>query len=415
MPLAVNDLVMFSPGIPAGGTNALFARVAQYWNAVTGGIPTVIDYPDGATATYLNDRGVEFILREYKGGRVQHFSRNETLLISLLPARSLGHRLLPHLDTKLLLWSTHPQDAFKWIPTFQAARTWSTRAQRKYASWIHPRYHRTLRAVFETAIEAGGLIAMDEETQSAIVEQFGLACVPTVIPIFTARPELNRQPSRGEMTRLCWVGRLTDFKLQPVLSVLAEVARLSRAGRAIRFDIVGDGAEYGQVADAVKAAGISSIRMHGSIPLSELEKFLAENVDIFIGHGTAILEAAKLGIPSLLLDGFYFPSDAGSVRVKWLYEQDTPGIGRMLSKPSQFRGISLRVALENARDLEMHGWRCKEHWLRFHDPVRGVEALASQLSTTTLTYRTLNSAGMQDFDWLGKLAIGVKRRLTRNK
>jgi len=256
---------------------------------------------------------------------------------------------------------------------------------------------------------------MDEETQSAIVEQFGLACVPTVIPLFTARPELNRRPSRGEMTRLCWVGRLADFKLQPVLSVLAEVARLSRAGRAMRFDIVGDGAEYGQVADALKATGISSIRMHGSIRLCELEKFLAENVDIFIGHGMAILEAAKLGIPSLLLDGFYFPSDADSVRVKWLYEQDTPGVGRILSKPSQFRGISLRVALENAQDLEMHGCRCKEHWLRFHDPVRGVEALASQLSTTTLTYRTLNSAGMQDFDWLGRLAIGVKRRLTRNK
>ena len=155
--------------------------------------------------------------------------------------------------------------------------------------------------------------------------------------------------------------------------------------------------------------------MHGSIRLSELEKFLAENVDIFIGHGTAILEAAKLGIPSLLLDGFYSPSDAGSVRVKWLYEQDTPGVGRVLSKPSQFSGISLRVALESAQDLEMHGWRCKEHWLRFHDPVRGVETLASQLSTTTLTYRTLNSAGMQDFDWLGRLAIRVKRRLTRNK
>jgi len=62
----------------------------------------------------------------------------------------------------------------------------------------------------------------------------------------------------------------------------------------------------------------------------------------------------------------------------------------------------------------MHGWRCKEHWLRFHDQSVS-RGLASQLSTTTLTYRTLNSAGMQDFDWLGRLAIGVKRRLTRNK
>jgi hypothetical protein len=415
MPSAVNDLVMFSPARSAGGTASLFARVAQYWSAVTGKIPTIIDYPDGATATYLNDHGVEFTLREHEGGQVQHFSRNETLLIHLLSARSLGHKLLPHPDTKLLLWSTHPQDAFKWIPTFQAARTWSTRSQRKYASWVHPRYHRTLRAVFETAISAGGLIAMDEETQSAIVEQFDLACVPTVIPIFTARPELNRHPSSGDMTRLCWVGRLTDFKLQPVLTVLAEVARLSRAGRAIRFDIVGDGAEYGQVADAVSATGIRSIHMHGTIRPSELEKFLAESVDVFIGHGTAILEAAKLGIPCLLLDGFYFPSDAGLVRVKWLYEQDTPGVGRILSNPSQFRGISLRDALENAQDLEMHGWRCKEHWLRFHDPVRGVEALTSQLSKTTLTYRDLNSAGMQDFDWLGRLAIGVKRRLTRKK
>jgi len=393
----------------------LFARVAQYWSAVTGQIPTVIDYPDGVAATYLNDRGVDFMLREHERGRVQHFSRNETLLISLLPARSFGYQLLPHPDTKLLLWSTHPQDAFKWLPTFQAARTWSTRAQRKYAMWIHPGYHKTLRTVFETAINAGGLVAMDEETQSAIVEQFGLARVPTVIPIFTARPELNRQPSSEEMTRLCWVGRLTDFKLQPVLAVVAEVARLSRAGRGVRFDIVGDGAEYGQVADAVRAAGISSIRMHGSIRPSELERFLAENVDVFIGHGTAILEAAKLGIPSLLLDWFYFPSNAGLLRVKWLYEQDTPGVGRMLSNPSQFRGVSLRDALDNAQDLEMHGRRCKAHWLRFHDPVRGVEALASQLSTTTLTYSNLTSAGMQDFDWLGRLAIGVKRRLTRGK
>ena len=50
-----------------------------------------------------------------------------------------------------------------------------------------------------------------------------------------------------------------------------------------------------------------------------LKKFLLANVDIMTSMGTAALDSAKLGIPTVLLDVSYKPIK-GNYRFRWIYD-----------------------------------------------------------------------------------------------
>lgn len=408
-------LVLFTPGREVGGTALLFARLAAHWQAVTSYVPEIIDFADGITAQYLRERDVEFVLRPHIGGRKQEFAADEILLTSLLPARALGYQLLPEAGTKIVLWLTHPQDAFKWIPTFQVARTWPDNAKSNYARIVHSSYLPRLRETFRTGIARGGLIAMDNATRCAIVDQFDLTQAPEILPIFTDEVEILRARVTEEVIRICWVGRLTDFKLKPVLALIEEVDRLSRAGRKVAFDIIGDGAEFGEVQAFARRLNNPAIALLGSMPPNQMERHLATQVDLFVGHGTAILEAAKLGIPALLIDGFYFSPAANTLRFDWLHEREAGNVGEVINDPTQMTGRTLAIALDELSTVEGIGEACLERWKRCHQPRACTERIAEICASSTLQYRHLDEAGMSNFDLQGALAMRFKRYVTRNK
>jgi hypothetical protein len=134
MTLNSNSLVMFAPGRSAGGADVLFAEVAQYWNAVTGEIPTVIDYPDGATATYLNDHGVEFMLRE---GQVHPVMLDENFIRNVRPGSFAAIGTYCHDDLEALkCWNrTTP-----WTGTLDTGEMLFV--------WTHPKTNSEHRADF---------------------------------------------------------------------------------------------------------------------------------------------------------------------------------------------------------------------------------------------------------------------------
>lgn len=408
-------LVIYTPGREVGGTALLFARLAVHWQAVTGHLPEVIDFEDGVSARYLRERGVEFVLRPHAGGRQHKLAANEILLTSLLPARALGYQLLPAPETKLVLWSTHPQDAFKWIPTFQVARIWADGAKNRYARIVHPTYYPRLRETFRTAISRGGLMAMDSATQRAIVTQFNLLVTPAITPIFTDNVTVVRTRIRDSVTRICWVGRLTDFKLKPVLALVEEVNQLCRDGRNLAFDIIGGGAEFDEVESLVRRLGNPAITLHGTMEPARMDEHLASHVDVFVGHGTAILEAAKLGIPALLIDGFYFTPVVGTLRFVWLHEREAGNVGEVIDSPAQMLGRPLAAMLGELDASPSIGLACANRWRTSHQPRACTEKIAVICATSTLRYRDLEEAGMSNFDMIGWLAIKFKRYVTRHK
>lgn len=95
------------------------------------------------------------------------------------------------------------------------------------------------------------------------------------------------------------VGRLVEFKTYNFFMVDV-VGKLLEQGIDIHFDIYGDGPLRQDVQDRInKSALQDKIRLKGTLDYSKFDETI-KNYDLFIGSGTAIIQAAALGVPCIV-------------------------------------------------------------------------------------------------------------------
>ncbi|WP_217544250.1 glycosyltransferase [Vibrio metschnikovii] len=95
------------------------------------------------------------------------------------------------------------------------------------------------------------------------------------------------------------VGRLVEFKTYNFFMVDV-VGKLLEQGIDIQFDIYGDGPLKQDVQDKINQAGLQNkIVLKGTLDYSRFDQTI-KNYDLFIGSGTAIIQAAALGIPCIV-------------------------------------------------------------------------------------------------------------------
>lgn len=95
------------------------------------------------------------------------------------------------------------------------------------------------------------------------------------------------------------VGRLVDFKTYN-LFMLDVIKNLTDKGYNVSFNIYGYGPLYNTITDRVKDLNLSrQVILHGSLEYKDFDKIVSQ-ADLFIGSGTAIIQAASLGVPSIV-------------------------------------------------------------------------------------------------------------------
>lgn len=95
--------------------------------------------------------------------------------------------------------------------------------------------------------------------------------------------------------KICAVGRLIKFKTYN-LWMLDVLKKLQEKNIDIIFDIYGDG-PLKDIIDSKK--GDLNVNLKGSFDYSQFNKIVS-TYDLFIGSGTAIIQSAALGIPSII-------------------------------------------------------------------------------------------------------------------
>ena len=95
------------------------------------------------------------------------------------------------------------------------------------------------------------------------------------------------------------IGRLVDFKTYNFYMIKV-LKNLKAKGFNVQFDIYGDGPLKAQIADEINKAGLSdSIHLKGTLDYLKFDETVS-NYNLFIGSGTAIIQAAALGLPSIV-------------------------------------------------------------------------------------------------------------------
>lgn len=98
--------------------------------------------------------------------------------------------------------------------------------------------------------------------------------------------------------KICAVGRLVEFKTYN-LYMLDVVRSLLDKGIEVTFDIYGDGPLQEVMEEKIKSLDLAEhVRLKGTLNYSEFDDTVS-SYDLFIGSGTAIIQAAGLGVPSI--------------------------------------------------------------------------------------------------------------------
>lgn len=120
-------------------------------------------------------------------------------------------------------------------------------------------------------------------------------------PILTlplAPPTVAWNRANSGALRIGSVGRLVPFK--GYNRAAPEVVRWLRdKGIEASWDIWGDGPEQPEIERAIEAEGAAEwLRLKGPLPYERFDETVA-SYDLFVGMGTALLEAARLGMPAI--------------------------------------------------------------------------------------------------------------------
>lgn len=101
------------------------------------------------------------------------------------------------------------------------------------------------------------------------------------------------------MLKICSVGRLVAFKSYN-LWMIEVVSALTAAGLVVTYDIFGTGDMRGSIENKIADMGLSdSVTLRGPMPYDDFDKVVS-TFDIFVGSGTAIIQASSIGIPSIV-------------------------------------------------------------------------------------------------------------------
>lgn len=106
------------------------------------------------------------------------------------------------------------------------------------------------------------------------------------------------QPSAKRGVRIVSVGRLVDFKTYNLGAAKIVQTCLDR-GIEVTWDIYGDGPLFDSIKASIEAAGMADrVRLAGALDYKDFSSTVA-GYDIFVGMGTAALEAAITGLPTI--------------------------------------------------------------------------------------------------------------------
>lgn len=110
----------------------------------------------------------------------------------------------------------------------------------------------------------------------------------------------TRHPKPG---RIVSIGRLDDMKGYNFY-MIDVVAELIRRGHQVMWTVHGTGAYEAEMRESIRARRLEkAITLAGAIPYEQCRQALAE-AQVFVGMGTAIIEASLFGVPNVLALAF---------------------------------------------------------------------------------------------------------------
>lgn len=162
-----------------------------------------------------------------------------------------------------------------------------------------PYFERVNRSAL-SGLSSKSLAFFNEGVAETVCEETGRNVAETnVFPLGVDVVQSNNKHkfSEGKRIKIVSIGRLTNFKTYN-LWMIDVVADLAAKGYEVTYDVYGRGDIEAEVSERVRASG-APVFLKGTLKYSEFSQVVTE-YDLFVGSGTAIIEASALGVPAII-------------------------------------------------------------------------------------------------------------------
>jgi glycosyltransferase involved in cell wall biosynthesis len=373
----IAHLVFCFPYKDVGGVPLLFLRLAR----VLAQLPDfewrihLVDYSDGYMAKNLAKQpDPKISLLVYPSEGVCRIPDGSLLIFQSMTPWSIFPRLDVPEDTRVLFWNCYPYNLIPMLPGFREAMLRSHRAAKLLLKTVLSPFAARMKRFVTLLLEKQALVFMDFPNLETTRELLRISISdPVYLPVGIAsahRQGLDSPRARSrDGLRLAWVGRLADFKVHSLARVLQDVSGAAKAERLkLRFDIIGEGDRKWVVEKTAQSSEFFEIRFLGNMSPQSLEDYLVSEVDLLFAMGTSALEAARHGVPAVLLDVSYTEIPKG-YGYRFLHEVTGFSLGDVIGQTRALEeGHSIQEILSRIKeDFSSESKRALEYFNRNHD------------------------------------------------
>lgn len=155
-----------------------------------------------------------------------------------------------------------------------------------------------VRWILKKQASSVSVVAMTKRLQAEWDSTFGRRAMADFIPLPVDLKPFRDIERRPKAYKIVSVGRLDDYKTYN-LFMPAIIRRLVDQGLDVSYEIYGEGVFRPQIEDLVEELGLEGrITLMGYLPYTQFPEVL-EEAYVFIGMGTAAIEAAAAGVPTI--------------------------------------------------------------------------------------------------------------------
>ncbi len=380
----MTKIYIFNPAVKQGGTTNLLTNLALVAGKTSGVELYLIDYEFGEAVTELSKHSISFTHIRYAEKNKIDIDGGFFIAILLHTKLIIEGTIVCSERTRILLWSTHPQDGLKIIPSFNLFLKFNSDfVQKLIVSCLHPFYYKRLKEFFQLATSNSSIIFMDDTNYSFNKIFFGFKAQKVIWPLITANPTCSKSWNdyHDSEVRLTFLGRIVDFKYYPILAFLMQLREIP-----LRFKLtfIGDGSYKEKLLEDVIKLGFIDFEFLGNVYKPDLDKVLSES-DVCVAMGTSALESAKLKIPTLVLPYSYRSINHKVLRIKWLNLVNGVEVGEQFIS-NRIDGYDdyindLFTSLTDRKKLMDLGLLCYTKWESDFSPLKIKKLLVHNLET----------------------------------
>ena len=312
-----------------GGVSILFLRVSRALSKKFSRDTYLIDYKDGYMAQNLDEEDKLIPYNPFVEIDLEGEKSNENILIfqSMTPW-SIFNNIISE-NARVIFWTCHPNN---FIPDLSFLNFFGDRAKKLFLKTFLFQYYKKSQNFVKYLHKENSLFFMDRTTLKNTTYFLDVSIEnPQFLPIAIEKQSEENSLRPLDKMSFVWIGRLVDFKFFILEKLILDLEFLASS---FSFDlkIIGDG-PYLKNLISLKSKVSYEIHFENEIKANQLDNYLINNCSILFAMGTAALEGAKLGIPTVLLDISY-KKISKEYNYRWLYERDGMTLGENINEVS---------------------------------------------------------------------------------